>query len=145
MRINSLQPTISARLAVIGPEATLRAAALSLSRPEIGLVIVCSAIGTAAGVLTKSDVIRHLTRAGGADAPALHLMTRPVLSCAPEDEIYDAWQTMTLHKLQNMPVLGPDLKPVGTLDIRDAIQALFEQEQYQEHALIDYIAGVGYR
>jgi hypothetical protein len=28
---------------------------------------------------------------------------------------------------------------------RDAMGALLEQEQFQEHMLVDYIAGVGYR
>jgi CBS domain-containing protein len=145
MRIDSLHAAISARLVVVGLEATLRTAALCLSRPGIGLVIVSSDTGAAAGVLTKSDLVRHLTRAGEAEAPVLQLMTRPVLSCEPGDDLYKAWQLMTKRKLQNMPVLGPDLKPVGTLDIRDAMQALFEEERYQEHVLIDYISGVGYR
>ena len=154
MLINNLDAATSARLAVISFDATLRAAALCLSRPGIGLVIVCSDAGAAAGVLTKSDLIRHLSRAGAADAPPTQpmtlpivsqLMTRPVVSCEPGDDVYKVWQTMTQRKLQNIPVLGTDRKPVGTLDIRDAMQALFDQEQYQERMLIDYIDGIGYR
>jgi hypothetical protein len=52
---------------------------------------------------------------------------------------------MTVRKLQNVPVLDVDLMPLGILDIRDAMQVLFEHEQYQEQALIDYVTGVGYR
>jgi hypothetical protein len=52
---------------------------------------------------------------------------------------------MTARKLQNVPVLGDGLEPLGILDVRDAMQALLEQEQHQEHLLIDYIAGIGYR
>jgi hypothetical protein len=52
---------------------------------------------------------------------------------------------MTARKLQNVPVLGANRKPLGILDIRDAMQALFEYEQFQERVLIDYIAGIGYR
>jgi hypothetical protein len=44
-----------------------------------------------------------------------------------------------------MPILGPDAKPIGVLDIRDALRALFEQEEYEERLLINYIAGVGYQ
>ena len=145
MLVTDLHPAISSRRAVIALDDTLRAAALCLARPGIGLVIVCSHTGAAAGVLTKSDLVRHLTRAGGPEAPVLQLMTRPVISCAPGDSLHEVWQTMSMRKLQNMPVLDPDRRPVGTLDIRDAMQALFEQEQYQEHMLIDYIAGAGYR
>jgi hypothetical protein len=44
-----------------------------------------------------------------------------------------------------MPVLGTDSKPLGVLDIRDALKVLFEQEEYQEQMLFNYVAGVGYQ
>lgn len=44
-----------------------------------------------------------------------------------------------------MPVLAVDRKPLGVLDIRDAMQVLFEHERFQEQMLFDYIAGIGYR
>jgi predicted transcriptional regulator len=72
-------------------------------------------------------------------------MSRPIVCCRPSDEIYSVCQTMTARKLQNVPVLGADSKPLGVLDIRDAMQALFEQEQFQEQMLVNYIAGIGYR
>lgn len=50
---------------------------------------------------------------------------------------------MTARKLQNLPVLDVGLKPLGILDIRDAMQVLFDDEQYKEQVLIDYIAGIG--
>lgn len=144
MRIDSLRVATSARLAVLDLDATLQTAASSLSRPGIGMVVVCSDTG-AAGVVTKSDLVRHLATDGAADAPVALLMTRPVVSCRPADEVYSVWQTMTSRNLQNVPVLAGDLTPLGILDIRDAMQALLEQEQYEEHMLVDYIAGVGYR
>jgi CBS domain-containing protein len=144
MRIDNLGAATSARLAVIGVDATLQTAAFSLSRPGIGLVVVCSDT-RAAGVLTKSDLVRHLAAAGAADAPVALLMSRPFVSCEPDDDVYGVWETMTARKLQNVPVLGANRKPLGILDIRDAMQALFEYEQFQERVLIDYIAGIGYR
>ena len=41
MRIDSLHPITSARLSVIDVDAPLRGAALSLSKPATGLVVVC--------------------------------------------------------------------------------------------------------
>jgi CBS domain-containing protein len=144
MRVDSLQTATSARLATVELGATLQTAASCLSRPGTGLVVVCSNTG-AAGVLTKSDLVRHLAMAGAADAPAALLMSGPIASCKPDDDVYDVWQTMTARKLQNVPVLGDGLEPLGILDVRDAMQALLEQEQHQEHLLIDYITGIGYR
>ena len=52
---------------------------------------------------------------------------------------------MAAERLQNVPVLGLDRKPLGILDIRDALKALFEQEEFEEHMLANYIAGIGYQ
>ena len=71
-------------------------------------------------------------------------MSREVISCNPSDEVYAVWQTMVARRLQNIPILGADSTPLGVLDIRDAGRSLYEQEQYQEHMLSDYISGLGY-
>jgi len=145
MRIEQLYSMISARLMVIDVNATLQAAALALANPGIGLAVVSAENGKATGVLSKTDLIRHLTRREPAEASVVTLMSRNIISCDPKDELCAAWQVMVAQRLKNMPVLGPDSKPLGVLDIRDAMKVLFEQEQLQEHMLADYIAGVGYR
>jgi hypothetical protein len=52
---------------------------------------------------------------------------------------------MAAQSLQNIPVLSTHSTPVGVLDIRDALNVLFEQEEQDERLLINYIAGVGYQ
>lgn len=145
MRIERLGSTTSSRLTVIDIDAPLQAAAASLSNPDIGLVVVSDGDGKATGVLSKSDLIRHIISGDAKDVPVASLMSAQIISCAPEDELQTAWETMVARRLQNMPVLGADRKPVGILDIRDAMKVLFEQEELQEHMLADYIAGIGYR
>ena len=50
------------------------------------------------------------------------------------------------RNLQNMPVLGTENpRPLGVLDLRDALKVLFEEEEYQEELLTNYISGIGYR
>ena len=145
MRIDHLHSLTSSRLRVIGADATVQAAALALTEPNIGLVVVCHDHGEAAGVLSKSDLVRHLALSGSAGATAATLMTRRVVSCRPNDDVHEVWQAMTAQALQNMPVLGADSKPLGILDIRDAMNALLEQEEFEEQLLANYIAGIGYR
>lgn len=145
MLIETLRPMTSARLATVTASATLLTAARVLSRPQVGFVIVCDESGRAAGVLSKSDVIRHLTNAGMTEASATNVMSRSIVSCRPQDDLYATWQKMAARSLQNMPVLGTDLMPLGVLDIRDALRALFMNEEYQERLLQNYIDGVGYQ
>lgn len=53
MRIGALCSMTSARLAVIGLNATLRAAASTFSDRRIGLVVVCDESSKATGVVSK--------------------------------------------------------------------------------------------
>jgi CBS domain-containing protein len=145
MRIEQLDRMTSARLTVIGIDASLRSAALSLSMPGIGLVVVCNGHGEAAGVLSKSDLVRHFADLGPVETTIAKLMGRPIVSCRPADDVHSVWQAMAARGLQNVPVLGAGSKPLGILDIRDAMKALFEQEELQERLLTNYIAGIGYQ
>ena len=145
MLIDKLHALTSPRLAVINVNATVQAAALSLSRPGIGLVVVCNGNGGAEGVLSKSDLVRHLVRPASSVPPVSALMSRQVVSCTPEDDLHEVWQTMAAINLQNMPVVDIGARPIGILDIRDAMKVLFEREEIQEQILSDYVAGVGYR
>jgi CBS domain-containing protein len=145
MRVDTLRPMTSARLAVIAVDVTLRAAALAFSHAHIGLLVVCDGNGKATGVVSKSDIVRHLATEGVVEAPIAALMSRNIVACRPEDDLHATWQVMAAQSLQNMPVLGPDSRPLGVLDIRDALKVLFEQEEYQERLLINYVAGVGYQ
>jgi CBS domain-containing protein len=145
MLIDKLNAVTSSRLAVIGFDVPVQAAALSLSRPGIGLVVVCNANGSAEGVLSKSDLVRHLA-CSTSPAPAVsELMSRSIISCGPQDDVHAVWQTMAARNLQNIPVFDVRSKPLGVLDIRDAMRALFDQEEMQERMMFNYVTGVGYR
>jgi CBS-domain-containing membrane protein len=71
-------------------------------------------------------------------------MSPKIIGCHPTDDLQTAWQVMVDNRLQNMPVLGDQAKPLGVLDMRDALKVLYEQEQLQEHMMENYIAGIGF-
>jgi CBS domain-containing protein len=144
MQIETLRSMTAPRLAMVDSDATLRIAALALSKPHIGLVVVCG-WSTVTGVVSKSDIVRHLATGGEAEAPITALTSRDVVYCRPADDLYATWQGMAERGLQNMPVIDGDSQPVGVLDIRDALKVLFEEERYQERLLINYVAGIGYQ
>lgn len=145
MLVDHLNAVTSSRLVVVAVDADLQAAARRLSGPEIGLIVVCDGSGRAAGVLSKSDLVRHLAGPTRPAAPVSALMSTAIVSCAPHDDLHDVWRTMSTRKLQNIPVIDAGRRPLGMLDIRDAMNALFEQEEEQTKALVDYVSGVGYR
>lgn len=89
MLVHNLKALTSARLAVVDHVASVRTAALALTRPGIGLVVVCSGAGNTQGVLSKSDLIRHLTSADLSVPLAGALMSRAVVSCGSGDDLHD--------------------------------------------------------
>jgi CBS domain-containing protein len=134
-----------ATLIVIDSNATVQTAVLLLSRPGIGLIVVCNASGGAEGVLSKSDLVRHLTGPMSSTPPVVSgLMSEPIVSCGPQDDVHDVWENMAARNLQNIPVVDGSSRPLGILDIPDAMKALLEEE-IQAQMLFNYVTGVGYR
>jgi len=95
MRVDTLNAMILNRLAVITVDATLRTAACALSKPHVGLLVVCEVNRRAAGVVSKSDIVRRLTVVGVAEASVATLMSREIVSCCPGDDLYATWQKMS--------------------------------------------------
>ena len=83
MQIEVLHSMTLARLAVIASNATLGAAASALSNPDIGLAIVCDGHSKASGVVSKLDIVRHLTNAGVTETSIENLMSRNAVVCPP--------------------------------------------------------------
>ncbi|WP_112593822.1 CBS domain-containing protein [Hyphomicrobiales bacterium] len=145
MRIEDLNAKTTDRLMVIDLHSTLQAAARALSEPRMGLAIVSDTRGRAMGVLSKSDIIRHIALERSASVSAVDIMSRDIIACQPDDDLQQVWRTMAQRSLQNMPVLGSRSEPLGVLAFDDATKALYEQEALEEQILVGYIAGIGYR
>jgi CBS-domain-containing membrane protein len=144
MIVANLARKTAARLATIEDHRSVRDTADLFADGRLGLVIVCDAVGLVVGVVSKSDLVRFLAQDGDIGLAVTAVMTRSVIAGSPADELRGTWELMTRRRLQNLPLLAPNRRPVGTLDIRDALQAMVEFEQEEETQLINYIAGVGY-
>ncbi|MBS7700159.1 MAG: CBS domain-containing protein [Chelatococcus sp.] len=145
MLVERLSASTATRLAVIGITADVRCAVQWLSRPGVGLVLVCADDGRLQGVVSKSDLVRHMAGSALTDSPVADLMSRSIVSCAPDDDVRTVWTIMTAGNLQNIPVIDAHARPVGVLEIRDVMNVLYAQEEMQEKMLTNYVAGVGYR
>ncbi|GLQ57070.1 CBS domain-containing protein [Devosia nitrariae] len=133
------------RFRALSHASSVQAAADAFSDARLGLIIVCDAADRATGVVSKSDLVRHLARSGRTDMPVTAVMTNSVLSASPSDDLRTTWEFMVARRLQSLPLLDPGRRPLGTLDIRDALEAILAFEQDQEDQLVNYIAGKGYR
>lgn len=146
MIIEAILPAARERLFILGDEPPLVDAAKLLRDVETDIVVVCKADGSLAGVITKSDIVRQISHCQGAScmAAASAVMTKAVAYCHPNDLLTDIWAVMKERHLRNVPILGPDFRPIGMLNARDALEALLEELKYEEILLRDYVMCVGY-
>lgn len=147
MLVAQVLPRAQERLAVLEVGRTVGDAAELMAGTDADLVVVCAG-GVIVGVVTASDVFAHLSNrlpglADDADIGAI--MTEDFVSCLPTDYLVDVWLTMNERNLQSVPIVDAELKPLGVLQIRDALQGLLLEATVESAMLRDYISGVGYR
>jgi CBS domain-containing protein len=140
-------PGIREQLVSISVEAPLIEAAKLLHGGRISLVIVCSLHGSMARIITKTDIVRQISSCQGTSCTttASSVMTREVTFCHPDILLTDAWSMMKERGLKHLPIVDGELRPVGILNARQAVQALLNEVESEEDLLRDYIGGVGYR
>jgi CBS domain-containing protein len=134
------------RLAVVGEDSPVIQAAGLLGNPHTNLVVVCNPAGEMIGVMSKTDIVKHISHCHG-HACAISVsdvMSRDVISCHSGDWLFDIWTLMKARTVQCVPVVGAGSKPLGILYARDVLQALLAEAQDEGELLRDYVMSIGY-
>ncbi len=140
-------PRARERLVTMNAAASAREAADLMSKPHTDLVIVCGPDGGMVGVVTKTDIVSHISRCigGGCTSRVDTIMTHDVVSYGLDKPLHDIWSVMKSRGLQRIPLIGEDGKPVGIIYARDALQCLLGEAENDETLLRDYVMDVGYQ
>lgn len=144
--VSSLQDVTCSRLDSINVDMLISDVARKLSSTQISLVVVCDAYGKMVGIITKTDIVQWLGRCQGSfcSVAASDVMTREVIFCRPHDYLPDVLSVLQKKGFVHLPVLDENHKPLGVLNVRDALRSLYADEKYEESLLRDYVMGVGY-
>ena len=88
---------------------------------DCGMLPVLAEQGTVVGLITDRDIcIGGATKNRNLSNIAVEeIMTGKVYSCAPEDDVRTALQTMQERKVRRLPVVAPDGTLQGILSISD--------------------------
>jgi len=88
---------------------------------DCGILPVVADGGTVVGLITDRDIcIGGATKNGNLSNIAVEeIMTGKVYSCAPEDDVHKALDTMQQRKVRRLPVIAPDGTLEGILSIND--------------------------
>jgi arabinose-5-phosphate isomerase len=130
--------------AAVAPATPIMNAA-ALFSSKVDLVVVCTAQGRLAGVLTKSDVVAHLASGGGPADMVDAVMTTDVVTGALDDQVHELWRRMVDCGIKNLPIVGETGAPVAVLTRSRASDLLLASLETEDAMMQDYIAGVGYQ
>lgn len=126
----------------VPPGSSVADAARLLSERRIGAVIVSDDGQRPLGILSERDIVRDVGRRGAncLTDKVESLMTRNLISCAPEDSADSVLEKMTAGRFRHMPVLQAG-KMVGIISIGDVVAARLSELAMEKDALAGMIMG----
>ena len=146
MHINSILSVVAARLATISRDTPFLDAVRMFAAGSIRMLVVCRDDGSAVGIVTRTDALRHLSdNANPLTALVAELAHTDFISARPPDDLLTTWHMMAGRGLNHVPVVEENGVPIGVLTADDALKALLRSEEYEEQLLVEYVAGIGYR
>lgn len=119
--------------------ATIAQLIAALTEHRIGAVLVMDGT-TIAGIVSERDVVRHLHAGTGLDRAIREVMSAPVITCAPGDELQELATVMTAHRLRHLPVVA-DGRLLGIVSIGDVVKARLDELEAERDQLTGYITG----
>jgi CBS domain-containing protein len=145
MFVDADLPQARARLVTIDAAAPLSAAA-ALVRNGAELVVVCSDLGRMVGVISRRDIVDNVSIASQVTcgAPVSTAMNRNVIHCRSGERYDQIWSRIKNDPFVELPIVDPDLRPIGLLAVRQIIEALLEESVEASTELFNYVRSIGY-
>ncbi|WP_395793990.1 CBS domain-containing protein [Aquimonas sp.] len=94
------------------------------------------------GIATERDYARKVILKGRSsqDTPVSDVMSSPVISVSPGDDVRHCMQIVTERRIRHLPVLE-DGAVVGLISIGDLLKWVIEEQKQEIEQLQQYIAG----
>ena len=134
-------------LAVLSQDAPVCEAADILANQNTPLVVICNRVGVAVGVISRTDIIKALSRGRGEvfNTRTEAIMSSPVQFCMADQTVQAVWESLGSWRVRCVPVLDAAHRPQGVVHARDLARSLLEEVENEEVLLRDYVLGVGYQ
>ena len=98
--------------------------------------------GELVGIVSERDYARKVILLGrsSADTPVWQIMSSPVTTVTPEEEVHRCMEIMTEQHIRHLPVIERG-KLIGIISIGDLVKAVIDEQQQTIDQLERYIAG----
>jgi CBS domain-containing protein/beta-phosphoglucomutase-like phosphatase (HAD superfamily) len=138
MRVSDILKTKGSAVKTIESTATMRALAHSFRTEGVGAMLVLDNDGGLQGIVSERDLARGIDEFG-MDLPLMRvsqLMTRSVVTCAPDDSLSTVANVMTQRRIRHVPVVV-DGAVVGLISIGDVLKHRLDEVQLEANVLRD--------
>jgi CBS domain-containing protein len=125
----------------IEPEEPVLQAIQTMADKRIGALPVLRD-GELVGIVSERDYARKVILLGrsSADTPVWQIMSSPVTTVTPEEEVHRCMEIMTEQHIRHLPVIERG-KLIGIISIGDLVKAVIDEQQQTIDHLERYIAG----
>lgn len=128
------------RVVTTRPESKIVEVAQTLRQERIGAVLVLGDDGQVAGILSERDIVRGIADHG---AQALNmsvedLMTRSLITCAPDSDTEELMEQMMSGQVRHLPVFQ-DKTLVGIISASDVVRNVLSELKWVRSVLSDQV------
>jgi CBS domain-containing protein len=125
----------------VSPETTVYDAIKLMSEKNIGALPVV-ANDRMTGIFTERDYTRKIALAGktSRETRVDEIITRQVVTVAPDDSVEDCMRLMTENRVRHLPVLE-NARLVGIISIGDLVNWIISAQNAEIEQMERYIAG----
>ena len=141
MTVKAILSSKGRTVVTIEPTATIEDAIGTLTRHNIGALVVLGPEQRVIGVVSERDIVRALADQGAAGVlknPLAQVMTRNVSTCLEADKVGAVMEQMTNGKFRHVPVLEGG-RLVGIISIGDVVKHRLHEMERDQEAMRDYI------
>ena len=98
--------------------------------------------GELVGVISERDYARKVILLGrsSAETPVWQIMSSPVVTVGPDQDVRQCMQLMTHRRIRHLPVVEQG-RMVGVISIGDLVRAVIEEQEHTIEQLERFIAG----
>ena len=98
--------------------------------------------GELAGIISERDYARKVILLGrsSAETQVWEIMSSPVITVSPNEDVRQCMQLMTEKRIRHLPVVA-DGQMIGVISIGDLVRAVIEEQDQTIEQLERFIAG----
>ncbi len=140
MKVADVLKKKGSHVLTIKPTETIATLSRQLQQHRVGAIVVSNNGRSIEGIISERDIAYGLAERRG-DLHLLHvsaLMTKQVVTCAPDDSMYSASLAMAKKQIRHLPV-EEDGQLVGIISLRDIMEYRLQEMERRSSALQAYV------